>query len=138
MRWKIPWRKPLVSLTQFIILLFLVIALVIVVDFSRREQAGRLVGVGEDALRAEFEQESTRKVELLATRTYVQSDDYIAVYAREEGGYILPGEKRIVPLVVEATPEATRIYEPTPDPASNAQPWQAWWQLLSDQPLPSH
>jgi cell division protein FtsB len=137
MRWKIPWRRPLVSLTQVIVLLVLIIALVIVVNFSRRERAGRLVGVGEDPLRAELERESTRNVELQATRSYVQSDDYIAVYAREEGGYKLDGEKRIVPLIIEAIPAAKPYSEPTPDPALDAHPWQAWWQLLSDQPLPS-
>jgi cell division protein FtsB len=137
MRWKIPWRRPLVSLTQFVVMLVLIAALVIVVDFNRRERAGRLVGVGEDALRAELEQESTRSVELHATRAYVQSDDYVEIYAREEGGYKMPGEKRIVPLVIEATPAATPYSEPTPDPALDARPWQAWWQLLSDKSLPS-
>ena len=115
----------------------MIVALVIAINFGRREKAGKLVGVGEEALRTELERESTRQVELQATRAYVQSDEYIAVYAREEGGYKLPGEKRIVPLIIEEVPETNPDSEATPDPALDAHPWQAWWQLLSDQPLPT-
>lgn len=137
MRSKLVWRKPLLTLTQFLILLAVIIGLIIALDLNRRAREGRLVGVGEEALRIELELESTRQVELQATLAYVQSEDYIAVYAREEGGYLLPGEKRVVPLVIETTPVPTPAAAPTPDPGLNARPWQAWWQLLTDLPIPS-
>ena len=92
MRLKVIWRRPLLTLTQLIVLLFVIAALIVVLDLNRRAKAGRLVGVGEDELRAELAVETTRQVELQATLTYVQSDDYVAVYAREEGGFLLPGE----------------------------------------------
>lgn len=95
------------------------------------------MGIGEEALKAELNLEATRQVELQATLEYVQSEDYIAAYARDEGGYLLPGERRVVPLVIEATPEPTQPPAPTPDPAYNARPWQAWWRLLTDAPQPS-
>jgi hypothetical protein len=106
-------------------------------DLNRRAQAGRLVGTGEETLSDELEIESTRQAELQVTLSYVQSEDYVAAYARDEGGYILPGEKRIVPLIVEGTPEPQLQATPTPDPAIYARPWQAWWRLLTDSPLPS-
>lgn len=132
------WRqRPLLTLPQIIILLLVGAALFVAVDLNRRAQAGQLVGVGEGDLQLQVDAESTRQVELLTTREYVQSDDYVASYARDEAGYLLPGEKRVVPLVIEAAPQATAVPTATPDPVQNARPWQAWWHLLTDAPQPA-
>jgi hypothetical protein len=111
--------------------------IVVAIDFNRRAQAGRLIGSGEEALQAQIDSEATRQVELQATLEYVTSEDYVASFARNEGGMILPGERRIVPLLQEATPAPTPLPPPTPDPALEAKPWQAWWRLLTDAPQPS-
>ena len=137
MRHKLFRQRPLLSIPQIIILLIVIGILFIGLDLTRRAQAGRLVGVGEESLQQEISLEATRQIELQATLEYVQSDDYVEAYARDEGGYILPGEKRIVPMPVEAPPGAAPEALPTPDPAAAARPWQAWWQLLSDAPQPS-
>jgi cell division protein FtsB len=129
--------RPLLTLTQLILLLVVVAGIIIALDLNRRAQAGRLVGVGEDALQGQLDLEVTRQVQLQATLSYVQSDDYVAAYAREEGGYLLPGERRIVPVLIEATPSPEPPAPPTPDPAHLARPWQAWWRLLTDAPFPS-
>jgi cell division protein FtsB len=128
--------RPLLNVPQVVFLLAIAIAIVLAIDLNRRAQAGRLVGSGEEALRLQVESEATRQVELQATLEYVESDDYVAAYARNEGGMILPGERRIVPLLQEATPEPTALPPPTPDPALQARPWQAWWRLLTDAPQP--
>jgi cell division protein FtsB len=133
------WRqRPLLTLPQIIILLLIGAALFVAVDLNQRAQAGQLVGVGEGDLQIEVYAESTRQVELRVTLEYVQSDDYVAAYARNEAGYLLPGEKRVVPLVIEASPQATAVPTATPDPIANARPWQAWWHLLTDAPQPTH
>lgn len=137
MRHKLFKQRPLLSIPQIIILLIVVGILFIGLDISRRAQQGRLVGIGEESLQHELSIEATRQIELQATLQYVQSNDYVEAYARDEGGYILPGEKRIVPMPVEAAPGAAPDATPTPDPAAAARPWQAWWQLLSDAPQPS-
>jgi cell division protein FtsB len=129
--------RPLFSLPQVIFFLVIVGAIIIAVDLNNRAQAGRLVGTGQEALQAQVDRESTRQVELQATLEYVTSDDYVASYARNEGGMIQPGERRIVPLLQEATPEPTAAPAPTPDPALQARPWQAWWRLLTDAPQPT-
>jgi hypothetical protein len=136
MRERLFRQRPLLTLPQLLVLLAVIAALFIALDLNRRAQAGQLVGVGEEALQAEVEAESTRQVELQATLTFVQSDDFVSAYARDEAGQLLPGEKRIVPLLIEAPPEPTAVPEPTPDPAQNARPWQAWWRLLTDAPQP--
>lgn len=130
-------QRPLLSLTQILVLVGMAAAIVIALDLSRRAQAGQQVGIGEEALQVQIEREATRQVELMATLEYVNSQDYVASYAREEGRMVLPGEQRIVPLLMEATPEPTPMPEGTPDPIGEAMPWQAWWRLLTDAPQPT-
>lgn len=137
MRNRLLRQRPLLTLPQIFILIAIVVALFVALNLNRRAEAGRLVGAGESSLQAEVELETTRQVELQATLEYVQSDDFVAAYARDEGGYLLPGEKRIVPLTIDATPLPTPAPPPTPDPIAKARPWQAWWRLLTDAPQPT-
>jgi hypothetical protein len=137
MRWKLVWRKPLLSLTQFIALLVILFGLFVALDLNRRAQAGRLVGRDEETLKVERDAELARQVELKATLEHVDSEAYINDYVRDEGGYLLPGEMRIVPLPIENAPQSSPSAIPTPDPAQYARPWQAWWQLLTDIPMPT-
>ena len=129
-------QRPLLTIPQIIALLVVLASLFIALDLSRRARAGELVGGDESIVAEELAIETTRQVELQATLEYVQSEDYVAAYARDEGGYLLPGEKRVVPLVMEVTPQITAVPQETPDPASYAMPWQAWWRLLTDAPYP--
>lgn len=129
--------RPLFNLPQIVFFMVIAIAIFIAVDLNNRAQSGRLVGRGEEALQVQIDGERTRQVELQATLEYVTSDDYVASYARNEAGMILPGERRIVPQLQEATPQPTPIPPPTPDPALRARPWQGWWKLLSDAPQPT-
>ena len=137
MRKNIFHQRPLLSLPQILVLLTIFAALVIALDLNRRAQAGQVVSAGEAPLEIQVEIETTRQVELRATLSYVQSDDYIESYARNEGSYVKASESRIVPLFIATTPEPPPPPLPTPDPAHDAQPWQAWWQLLVDSPLPT-
>jgi hypothetical protein len=136
MRRKLFGQKPLLTIPQILVLLAVIVGLFIALDLNRRAQLGRLAGVGEAELVEEIQAAETRQVELQATATYVNSSHYVEAYAREEGGYVLPGEKRVVPLIVEGTPVPSPTPIPTPDPATSAHPWQAWWRLLTDAPLP--
>jgi hypothetical protein len=137
MRRKFLRQRPLLTLPQFIIMLAIIFAIYVALDLNRRARAGQLVGAGEEALQHELMLETTRQVELQATLDYVQSDDYVAAYARDEGGQLQPGEIRVVPLPIEATPPPPAAPASTPDPALDARPWQAWWRLLTDAPQPS-
>jgi hypothetical protein len=130
-------QRSLFSWPQALVLLAVLAALLVALDLNRRAEAGRLVGVNEETLRHQVDLETTRQVELKATLAYVQSEDFVSAYARNEGGQLLPGERRVVPLVVEVTPTPLPPPPPTPDPAVDAQPWQAWWRLLTDAPQPT-
>jgi len=134
---KIFRSRPLFNLPQVVFFMIIIGAIIITIDLNNRAQSGRLVGRGEEALQVQIDSESTRQVELQATLEYVTSDAYVASYARNEAAMILPGERRIIPMLQEATPEPTLIPPPTPDPALQARPWQAWWRLLTDAAQPT-
>lgn len=134
---KVIGQRPLLTLPQIIAVLALVAALFIGLDLNRRAQAGREIGGSERALGADVAAEETRQVELRSTLEYVNSEAYVEQYAREEAGLIQPGERRVVPLLLDTTPIPTAAPTPTPDPAYDARPWQAWWRLLTDAPLPA-
>jgi len=130
-------RRSLHTAARLALLLVVIAAMFIVLDLNRRGKDGRLVGAGAEVLRAELDEETTRQVELKATLDFVLRDEYVAIYAREEGGMLLPGEKRVVPLRADVTPLPQSQALPTPDPALYARPWQVWWSLVTDAPLPA-
>jgi cell division protein FtsB len=131
-------QRPLLSLPQLLILASIVFGVYIGFDLNRRASAGAQMETNETAMIEKVNLEKTRQVELVMTREYVKSDAYVEDYARNEAGQLQPSENRIVPLLAEVTPVATPIPTATPDPAYDARPWQAWWRLLSDAPMPSH
>lgn len=130
-------QRPLLSLPQIIALVAVVTAIYIGVDLNHRATIGRQIEASELSLQEQLELETTRQVELMVTRSYVNSDDYIANYARNEGGLVMPDERRIVPLTIDSIPLPTPIPTATPDPAYDARSWQAWWRLFTDAPLPA-
>ncbi len=130
-------QRPLFSVAQVLVLLAVLATLFVALQLNQRAEAGRQVGSGQESLNNMVSFEETRQVELQATYAYVESDDFVAAYARDEAGQLLPGEKRVVPLIIEVTPTPPPPPPPTPDPAANAVPWQAWWQLLTDAPQPT-
>lgn len=130
-------QKPLLSFTQILILSALLITIAAGFNLSRRAQTYRLIESSEKRLEEQLIMETTRQVELQVTMEYVNSEDFVASYARDEGGQIFPGDRRIAPRIPTPQVAPTPIAQPTPDPAYHARPWQAWWRLFSDAPLPS-
>jgi cell division protein FtsB len=130
-------QRPLLSLPQVLVLVAIVVAIYIGVDLNHRAQTGRLIQANELSLEERVALESTRQIELMVTREYVNSDDYVADYARNEASMVMPGEIRIVPLHLGTSPLPTVVATVTPDPAYDARAWQAWWRLFSDAALPS-
>ncbi|MEJ2752864.1 MAG: hypothetical protein ACK2U5_12970 [Candidatus Promineifilaceae bacterium] len=130
-------QRPLLSLPQILVLAGIVFAIYVGFDLNRRAQAGAEIEHTEQVMEERVNLETTRQVELMMTREYVNSDAYVAAYARNEAGQLMPGEKKIVPLLINATAVATPVPTATPDPAYDARPWQAWWRLISDAPLPA-
>ncbi len=129
-------RHPFLSWLQILIIFGMVIALALAVGPNSRPQAGRPRAAQEERLAALVETEAVRGQQLRITLTYVNSDDYVADYARNEGGMILPGEKRVVPLPHPLPLTPTPMPTPIPALSVPTSPWQAWWILFFDSPPP--
>ncbi len=81
---------------------------------------------------------ATREAErdqLEATLAYVQTDEYVERWAREELKMARPGEVVVIPLVraeadqPEATPEG-RTDDPGLDLSDSRPFWVAWWEAI--------
>lgn len=129
-------RRTAVTLIQLSFVLAGIVALFFVLRFNQNNVLYRQMLMSEATFDAALSAEKTRQIFLEATATYVNSDTYVEHYYRNDAGMVLPGERRIVPRVVERTPVATPQPTPTLDVATQAQPWQMWWALLSDAPPP--
>ena len=125
-------------LTQFIAIVVISVSVFLAVDFARRTAA--IYRIKNEAVRLEEEVASLRAQSqaLEARLQYVQSDAYVEEIARTQLNWALPEETAVV---VMATPEAAPALSPdeqdvetgTPSPE---EPWQAWWTLFFELPLP--
>ncbi len=125
------------TLTQLALLGLAALGVWVFIDWSRTSFDRESLHLIELTFAAEVSAESTRQVELQATLTYVQGELYPNEVLHNEGGLVLPGERVIIPNLVQSTPEAPPPVPPTPDPLVNARPWQMWWRLLTDAPAPT-
>ncbi len=131
-------KRPALSWPQLLIGIAVLIALGLAVDLGTQSRSGDNTSSQEERLSAVLATEEARNRQLKLTRTYVKSEEYKADYARNEAGMILPGEKRVVsmpnPLPLTPTPMPT----PVPVIIVPEEPWQAWWMLFFDSPLPGN
>ncbi len=73
---------------------------------------------------------------LTATLTYVQTDEYVEEWAREQARMVKPGEVLVIPLVEGegAEPALTPTAQPEAPfpPVTDDRPfWVVWWQTLT-------
>ena len=129
-------RKPVLSWPQFLIIIAVIVALGLAVGLNVRAQAGREQSSQGERLLTIVEAEREHNRQLKITLTYVHSGDYVADYARNEGGMILPDEKRIVPMPHPLPLTPTPMPTPVPIIIAPEDPWEAWWMLFFDAPPP--
>jgi hypothetical protein len=129
-------RHPILNLPQFLIIVGAVLALVLTLSLNIGDRENETLGAEEAALATLVAQEERRQEQLVLTLTYVSSEDYVADYARDEGGMLLPGERRVVPLPNPPPPTPTPIPTPIQTAAGPKTPFEAWWRLFFDGPAP--
>ena len=122
---------------QVVLVLLVLGALYVFVDLSRNTETRRRLEMVEATFSAESQRESTRQVELEATLAYVQGTGYPDEVLHSETGLLAEGESAILPNIILATAEPAPLPPPTPDPLLQARPWQMWWRLLTDAPMPT-
>jgi hypothetical protein len=127
-------NTPLIDGTQFIGIVVMTIAILLVVDFGRRATTGYYITQAEEQLKAEIAIEVTRQAQLQAHLDYVMSDEYVEEWAREKAHMIRPGDQPLIlvagetPLVLSSAVEPSPLAStPRPEPA-----WHQWWRLFFD------
>jgi cell division protein FtsB len=73
---------------------------------------------------------------LTATLTYVQTDEYVEEWAREQARMVKPGEVLVIPLVDSEGAEPALTPTAPPEgprsPVTDDRPfWVVWWQALT-------
>ncbi len=76
-------------------------------------------------LTAALEQQGTLEARL----EYVQSDDYVDQWAREQAGMTQSGETLVIPIRPTDLPQPTPTPFPTPTPTPPPF-WMRWWHAL--------
>ena len=134
-----PKKTPLISGTQFAAIVVLTIVLFLVIDFGRRTTAGYYVSQTEKRLDAEIEALLQEQEMLKQRRDYVQTDEYVEQWAREQAHMVRPGDHRLIvvtPPASSASPEGPQpAAPPPPDSVAAAQRtpnWHHWWRLFWD------
>ncbi|SNB72510.1 septum formation initiator family protein [Thermoflexus hugenholtzii] len=79
-----------------------------------------------ERLRAAIATEQARATRLAEQARYVQSEEFVARWARLEAGMVRPNE---TPYRLSWTPSASPPPSP-PTPTPTPLPWQAWWMRL--------
>jgi cell division protein FtsB len=139
-----PVKRPLVprnqgSSLQIVFGSILAISLLLAINFSGRIAAGRQIDSKRDTLDQSISTLQAQATALQSELNFVNSDAFIAQWARKEGRMVKPNEVLIVPVPGPMTPEPS----PTPfvstvtdlqNPQTNN--WKLWWQLFFDAPPP--
>ncbi len=132
-------RTSQLSGLQIMFAAILAIGLILGLNFTRLFTAGQPLQQTYNQLTADITQLEKDQADLTRERNYVQSDDYVESWARDEGKMLLPGEHLVIPVgsqsAVEATPEAVQqavVQTTPPEPPK----WQLWWALFFDNDPP--
>jgi cell division protein FtsB len=128
-------RNRTVPLTQIITIVVATMAISMIVDFGRKAAANYRIRREEIRLEQEIVAERAQHEALLASREYVQTDEYVEQVAREELKWVRPGEVVVVPVPLHREALPTVEASPIPvKPLPGESHWQEWWDLFFDRP----
>lgn len=131
-----PKVQSVMSGAQFVGIIVLTVILLLIVDYGRRASTGYYVAQAEEQLKAEIAVELTKNAQLKERLEYVQSEQYVEEWARENGRMAHPGDQPFILVTVEA-PFVAAAGAPLPAQADSASPqptWHQWWYLFFDTP----
>lgn len=137
-------RNRQLSSTQVMFAVVLAVALMLAVQFSARIADERNLNAIRDTIQEEIDLLRTEQTDLIDELDYVQSDAYVAEWARREGRMVLDNMVLVIPVPASGavqvpvqesitTVETATVETTLPDPV----PWQLWWALFFDMPPPS-
>src|SRR6185369_18077451 len=104
-------RTSQLSGLQIMFAAILAIGLILGLNFTRLFSAGQPLQQTYNQITSEITQLEKDQADLTRERDYVQSDDYVESWARDEGKMMLPGEHLVIPVGSQNSAEST------PEPA---------------------
>lgn len=134
-------RRDQLSSMQLMIAAILAIGLLLAINFSSRIAAGQPLQQLYGQVQAEIDHLRREQAELIAERDFVRSDAYVEQWARDEGKMVRSGEVLVVPVPSANTPRsqgqtAAQQSVPVQTTPRDPEPWQVWWALFFDSPVP--
>ena len=117
-----------VSAPQVLLVLGVVAALSVVINFSARIQVEQRISAEASQMRIEVTALAATQQALATQLAYVKSDAYVEYWAHTDGRMVRSGEVLVVPVAGHAAKPT-----PAPQPAPSAEPvnkLQIWWEMF--------
>lgn len=113
-----------ISMPQVLLVLGLVAALSVIINFSSRIQAEQRISAEAARLRDEVTAMAATQAARATELAYVQSDAYVIEWAHSEGRLVQDGEVLVVPVPGATAAPTPQPQAPAPEvPDSNLQIW---------------
>lgn len=127
-----PTRRGLnISAAQVVLVLGVVFALSVIINFSARIQTEQRITSEANQLRAEVTALAATQSAQATELAFVSSDGFVAQWAHSDGHMVRSGEVLVVPVPASAVTPT-----PAPRPTAPAKPasdLQIWWELFFSQ-----
>ena len=121
-------NKILASRRKVIVLVLVVIAVFLILDYHSRSTLLFKVESQHQIIQEEVNQLEQTQQSLLAEIDYATSYAYVQEYAREEKREVQEGDIAIVPISpYEVTPIPTQVLLPTPQAVKS---WEVWYAIF--------
>lgn len=119
-----------ITLPNVLLVIGIVVALSVIIDFNRRIQAEQRISAEADVLRVEVTALAATQLAQATELAYSQSDAYVLDWAHSEGRYVQPGEVLVVPLAPGGATATPAVAPAPPEPVLTN--FQIWWALFFD------
>lgn len=117
-----------ISMPQVMLVVGVIAALSVIINFSSRIQAEQRISAEAANLRQEVTAMAATQAAQATELAYVQSDAYVMEWAHSEGRLVREGEVLVVPVPASTAAPTPPPQAPAPDvPDSNL---QIWWDLF--------
>jgi len=121
------WLKK-VNKRRLLIVSLLIVFGLMMMDLNSRLQELSRVSTQRDLVQTQVIAEITTQQAIKTRIAYVDSEEYVEEWARQEAHMAKPGDHVIVPLPpADIQPTPTPFILPTIEPAK---PWEVWWALF--------
>jgi hypothetical protein len=121
--------RPPITLTQVVLLVGVLLAMLVVLDFNQRLAAAQRLRDAANTAQVEVQILETEQAILVTQVAYATTDAAVIEWAHEQGKSVQPGEVLVVPIL--PTPPPTIVPHIVTAPALLPN-WMLWWSLFFD------